>query len=70
MKKRIRVIVNDIPFYVSGQAIARGVGDSTKVNQAVQKCYFELLKANVNDGTTVGVGFSDMDGYRVQIDYV
>lgn len=69
MKKRIRVIINDVSFYVSGMAIMRGVGDNSKVNKVVQKVYAELLKENANKGS-IGVGFSDLDGYRVQIDYV
>lgn len=69
MKKRIRVTVNDISFYASGLAIMRGVGDSQKVNKVVQKGYAELLKASANKGSA-SVLFSDLDGYRVQIDYV
>jgi hypothetical protein len=67
--KKIRVIVNGVSFYTSNNAIVRGVGDDQNINKTVRLVYAELLKLNNNKGT-VGVGYSDKDGYQVQIDYV
>lgn len=67
--KKIRVIINGVSFYTSNNAIVRGVGDDQGINKTVRLVYAELLKLHNNNGS-VGVGYSDKEGYQVQIDYV
>jgi hypothetical protein len=65
--KKIRVIVNDVSFYSSSNAIQKGVGDSERINKIVQRAYANLLQSN--DGS-VGIALTDTDGHKVQIDFV
>jgi hypothetical protein len=67
--KKIYVVVNGVGFYTSARSISKGVGRSDVINNVVQRSYSQLLRANVNDGA-VGVGYSDMDGYQIQIEFV
>lgn len=64
--KKIRVIVNDVSFYSSSNAIQKGVGDSEKINKIVQRAYAKLL----TDNGSVGIALTDTDGYKVQIDFI
>lgn len=67
--KKIHVIINDVAFYTSANAIKNGVGQSQQINNLVRRIYAELIKSNASKGST-GVGFSDMDGYQVQINFI
>lgn len=66
--QRFRVIINGISFYTTAGAIRDGVGDFTKVNEAVNEAMKALERTRVNDPAVglTGAWF----GYAVQLSMV
>ena len=66
--QRFRVIVNGISFYTTAYAIRTGVGDFTKVNEAIRNAIGALEFLRASDPA---VGLSGTwQGYNVQLSMV
>lgn len=66
--QRFRVIVNGISFYTTAGAIRDGVGDFTKVNEAIKEAIGALERTRVSDPAVglTGAWF----GYAVQLSMI
>lgn len=66
--QRFRVIVNGISFYTTASAIQDGVGDFSKVNDAIKYAMGALERTRVSD-PAVGLN-GTWYGYAVQLSMV
>jgi len=66
--QRFRVIINGISFFTSRAAIVNGVGDFTKVNDAVRAAITELERIREKD-PAVGLA-GTWCGFSVQLSMV
>ena len=66
--QRFRVVINGISFFTSKAAIVNGVGDFTKVNEAVKSAITELERIRQIDAA-VGLA-GTWHGFSVQLSMV
>ena len=66
--QRFRVIINGVSFYTTAKAIRAGVGDFTKVNEAIRNAMGALEFLRASDPAVGLVG--SWQGYAVQLSMV
>lgn len=57
---------NTVSFIVTANRIKKGVGFNPVLNETVQKLYKEFVTINKTN-TTCGIGYSDLNGFNIQI---
>lgn len=69
--QKFRVIISDVSFYATATEIRRGVGDTSKPNNAIRKCLdaLELQRSGtgIADQCVRGLG-GTWEGFNVQLD--